>query len=72
MNALEMWDEEDEFLLCDAAEADVWISCRERSCTTLMKKAEQLDGEPSASASLGGVHYYTLLRAHREKKKSSY
>lgn len=39
---------------CCAAEPGVWFSCRGRSCTALMKKAQQLDGEPSASVSLGG------------------
>lgn len=31
------------------------FSYRERSCTVLMKKAVQLDGEPSVSASPGGI-----------------
>lgn len=33
------------------------------------KKAQQLDGEPSASVSLGRVHYYTSLLARREKNR---
>lgn len=35
-------------------ELNAWVSCRERSCTVLMKKAAQLDDEPSVSASPGG------------------
>ena len=53
--------------MCGGGERAVWVSYRERSCTVLMKKAVQLDGEPSVSASPGGVHYYTSLLAYREK-----
>lgn len=35
-------------------ETGTWVSYRERSCTALMKKEVQLDGEPSVSASPGG------------------
>lgn len=43
-----------ESLVCGGVERGAWVSYRERSCTALMKKAVQLDGEPSVSASPGG------------------
>lgn len=41
-------------LWCSGGERSVWVLYRERSCTALMKKAAQLDGEPSVSVSPGG------------------
>ena len=47
--------EKRESLACGGGgEQGAWVSYRERSCTALMKKAVQLDGEPSVSASPGG------------------
>ena len=43
-----------ESLVCGGGKRGAWVSNRERSCTALMKKAVQLDGEPSVSASPGG------------------
>lgn len=43
-----------ESLVYGDGERGAWVSYRERSCTVLMKKAVQLDGEPSVSASPGG------------------
>lgn len=43
-----------ESLLCGGGEQGVWVSYRERSYAALMKKAVQLDSEPSVSASPGG------------------
>lgn len=42
-------------LWCGGCERGAWVSYRERSRTALMKKAVQLDGEPSVSVSPGGL-----------------
>lgn len=41
-------------VVSSGSEQGVWVSSRERSRTVLMKKAVQLEDEPSVSASLGG------------------
>lgn len=47
-------DEKKESLVYGGGERGAWVSYRERSCTVLMKKAVQLDDEPSVSVSPGG------------------